>query len=253
MAGTWEPPGIGILGQSYIYTFSHFIPNDWPTTALPIEVAQLTVHPDDGETWRSPVLDWGIVDGHWRLASRWDSNPITTSETAQGIFSRRACIRARSMDALARRGVVELGRPRQARGFCASGRTGKKLSTAPARIATTTVTRGRSSGVFMRARFGLPVNPSRWRTISCMRTGSRRNWLGRQNLRRHRPRRRHHHSRLQRRVKLRHLGRRFLRRPRSRMGKGPCGQSPATESYCETASTHSGAPHNSACGWSMGC
>ena len=41
-------------------------------------------------------------------------------------------------------------------------------------------------------------------------------------------RRRHHHSRLQRRVKLRHLGRRFLRRPRSRMGKGPCGRSPAT-------------------------
>ena len=80
-------PGIGMLGQAYTYTFSHFVPTSWPNTALPIEVAQFHVYPDfkSGENWRSPVLAFLIRNRQWDLVNRWDDNVVTTGATTRTI------------------------------------------------------------------------------------------------------------------------------------------------------------------------
>lgn len=87
-AGDWvATPGIGMMGQEYTYTFSHFIPASWPNTVLPIEVAQFHVHPDmdAGENWRAPVLALLIRNHRWELVNRWDDSVVTTAASTRTV------------------------------------------------------------------------------------------------------------------------------------------------------------------------
>jgi hypothetical protein len=67
---------LGAIGGEYIYTFSHFVPSDWPTTALPVEVTQFWEKGDSGEAGQPPPLEFTIADGIMRITSRSDSRPI---------------------------------------------------------------------------------------------------------------------------------------------------------------------------------
>jgi hypothetical protein len=76
--GRWSNPVIGATGIEYIYTFSHYVPSSWPTSALPIEVSQFPAPPDSGEPWRAPVLAFVMVNGKMEITTRWDTRRIST-------------------------------------------------------------------------------------------------------------------------------------------------------------------------------
>ena len=73
-------PSIGDTGKEYTYTFSQFVPQDWPTSDLPIEVAQFHVEGEEGEAGRGPVLAFLIVDGKYKITQRWSNKRIVRPE-----------------------------------------------------------------------------------------------------------------------------------------------------------------------------
>jgi Polysaccharide lyase len=78
-------PGSTDVGKEYWYGFSVLLPSPYPADTLGETVAQWHSIPDAGEDSQNPVLAVHIVDGKWKILSRWNTTQPTIKSAQQDI------------------------------------------------------------------------------------------------------------------------------------------------------------------------